>query len=175
MALATWGVDPSNPGEGLVRWRQQAGGRRCLRQGHLHRLVDSEIEYTHLALGSEPGPDNNIIGGYEFAGDAYAEKLGRNQTTGHYYRQSIQSVRCSGLAYKLTLIACRIFGCVYHDEQDFLSLGGAEGWSDGVLAVAASEIASQGKAISIAAGIDGHYGSWYAWILSRLVALTIPS
>ncbi|KAG8724912.1 hypothetical protein FRC09_012077 [Ceratobasidium sp. 395] len=83
----------------------------------------------------------------------------------------------SGVAYEQTLIAYRVFGCssaapndtligallrAYHGEKDILSLCGAEGWSDGVLAVTAAGTAGRGKVTNIAAGNDGYYGSWYA-------------
>lgn len=52
----------------------------------------------------------------------------------------------------------------YKDGNDVitLSLGGADGWTEAVSGVVASKIADQGRIVTIAAGNDGQYGSWYA-------------
>ncbi|KAG8792230.1 hypothetical protein FRC12_006748 [Ceratobasidium sp. 428] len=42
-----------------------------------HRLVDSGTDCTHPALSCEFGPDNNVVGGSEFVGDAYTNQPGR--------------------------------------------------------------------------------------------------
>ncbi|KAG8743915.1 hypothetical protein FRC12_014922, partial [Ceratobasidium sp. 428] len=51
----------------------------------------------------------------------------------------------------------------YKDGNDIitLSLGGADGWTEAVSGVVASRIADAGRIVTIAAGNDGQYGSWY--------------
>lgn len=50
-----------------------------------------------------------------------------------------------------------------NDGMDILtlSLGGADGWTESSASVVASKIARSGKVVTIAAGNDGGYGSWY--------------
>lgn len=52
----------------------------------------------------------------------------------------------------------------YNDGNDVItmSLGGADGWTEAVSGVVASCIADQGRIVTVAAGNDGQYGSWYA-------------
>ena len=49
------------------------------------------------------------------------------------------------------------------EGQDILtmSLGGADGWTESTSAVVSSRIAASGKVVTIAAGNDGSFGSWY--------------
>jgi len=42
-----------------------------------------------------------------------------------------------------------------------LSLGGVAGWTEGTASVVASRLVDQGKVLTIAAGNDGSFGSWY--------------
>jgi hypothetical protein len=42
-----------------------------------------------------------------------------------------------------------------------LSLGGADGWTEGMASVVASRLSDMGKIVTIAAGNDGAFGSWY--------------
>ena len=50
------------------------------------------------------------------------------------------------------------------DGQDILtlSLGGTDGWTESSSSVVASRIAASGKIVTIAAGNEGAYGSWYS-------------
>ncbi|KAB5588428.1 Minor extracellular protease vpr [Ceratobasidium theobromae] len=87
----------------------------------------------------------------------------------------------SGVAYESDINAYRIFGCSENatvpddilidsllrankDGNDVitLSLGGIAGWTESATSVVASRIADQGKIVTIAAGNEGEYGSWYA-------------
>ncbi|CAE6485798.1 unnamed protein product, partial [Rhizoctonia solani] len=85
----------------------------------------------------------------------------------------------SGVAYEAEINAYRVFGCdgsvpddilidsllrAYKDGNDIitLSLGGPDGWTEAVSGVVASRIAEKGRIVTIAAGNDGQYGSWYA-------------
>ncbi|KAJ1301871.1 hypothetical protein OPQ81_009098 [Rhizoctonia solani] len=85
----------------------------------------------------------------------------------------------SGVAYQSLINAYRVFGCngsvsddiiidsllrAYKDGNDVitLSLGGVDGWTEGVSGVVASKIADSGRIVTIAAGNDGDFGSWYA-------------
>ena len=49
------------------------------------------------------------------------------------------------------------------DGQDILtmSLGGTDGWTESTTSVLSSRIADMGKIVTIAAGNDGGFGSWY--------------
>ena len=42
-----------------------------------------------------------------------------------------------------------------------MSLGGADGWTESTSSVVSSRIAASGKVVTIAAGNDGGFGSWY--------------
>ncbi|KAK7035491.1 hypothetical protein VNI00_011784 [Paramarasmius palmivorus] len=85
----------------------------------------------------------------------------------------------SGVAYEATLTAYRVFGCTgvvtddvlvdallmgVRDGNDILtlSIAGPSGWSETTSSVVASRIASSGTVVTIAAGNQGEYGSWYA-------------
>ncbi|PBK95398.1 pyrolysin [Armillaria gallica] len=91
----------------------------------------------------------------------------------------INAYNISGVAYSSSISAYRIFGCEgyvtddviidalimgYKDGQDILtlSLGGAAGWTESTSSVVASRIAATGKIVTIAAGNDGSYGSWFS-------------
>ncbi|KIJ56964.1 hypothetical protein M422DRAFT_238550 [Sphaerobolus stellatus SS14] len=84
----------------------------------------------------------------------------------------------SGVAFEATIFSYRIFGCSGSVPDDIiieallqgqkdgmdimtLSLGGADGWTEGAATVVASRLADAGKIITIAAGNDGSFGSWY--------------
>lgn len=43
-----------------------------------------------------------------------------------------------------------------------LSLGGPDGWTEGVTGVVASRLAAKGKILTIAAGNDGSLGGWFS-------------
>ncbi|KAG8891560.1 hypothetical protein FRB99_003491, partial [Tulasnella sp. 403] len=85
----------------------------------------------------------------------------------------------TGVAPEAKLAAYRVFGCkgsvgddillqallrAYRDGNDIitLSIGGARGWTSTATAVVASRIAQAGRVVTIAAGNDGDFGSWYA-------------
>ncbi|KAG7446685.1 pyrolysin [Guyanagaster necrorhizus] len=91
----------------------------------------------------------------------------------------INAFNISGVAYSSSISAYRIFGCKgyvtddviidalimgYNDGQDILtlSLGGAAGWTESSSSVVASRIAASGTIVTIAAGNDGSYGSWFS-------------
>ncbi|PPR04383.1 hypothetical protein CVT26_004221 [Gymnopilus dilepis] len=84
----------------------------------------------------------------------------------------------SGVAFGASITAYRVFGCSgsvtddilvqalltgVKEGQDILtmSLGGADGWTEGTSSVVSSRIAGQGKIVTIAAGNDGAEGSWF--------------
>ncbi|KAF9264167.1 subtilisin-like protease [Marasmius fiardii PR-910] len=85
----------------------------------------------------------------------------------------------SGVAYSASLSSYRIFGCSgdttddiiieallqgQKDEQDVLnlSIGNADGWTEGMASVVASRIAAAGIVVTIAAGNDGASGAWFS-------------
>lgn len=51
----------------------------------------------------------------------------------------------------------------HDDNQDIitLSLGGSDGWTESTTSTVASRIARSGRIVTIAAGNDGEFGSWY--------------
>ncbi|KAG9127746.1 hypothetical protein FRC07_010198, partial [Ceratobasidium sp. 392] len=117
-----------------------------------------------------PQPDNDPLDQCEGHGTHVAGIIGANP--GNPYN-------ISGVAYEATINAYRVFGCkgtvsddvlidalvrAYNDGNDVinLSLGGPEGWTAGVTAVVSSKIAAAGRVVTISAGNDGEYGSWYA-------------
>lgn len=76
-------------------------------------------------------------------------------------------------------MSSRVFGCeggasddifidallrAYTDGNDIisLSLGGTQGWTSSPTSVVASRIAAKGRIVSVAAGNEGYFGSWYA-------------
>ncbi|KAJ6625831.1 subtilisin-like protease [Mycena sp. CBHHK59/15] len=84
----------------------------------------------------------------------------------------------SGVAPDATIFAYRIFGCAgsvtddvivdgllmgVKDGMDILtmSLGGADGWTEGTGSVVSSRIAATGKIVTVAAANDGASGSWF--------------
>ncbi|KAG8703544.1 hypothetical protein FRC12_018728 [Ceratobasidium sp. 428] len=116
-----------------------------------------------------PQPDNDPLDQCEGHGTHVAGIIGANPDN---------SFNISGVAYEATINAYRVFGCTgfvaddvliealeraYKDGNDIinLSLGGPEGWTAGVTSVVASRIAAAGRIVTISAGNDGEYGSWY--------------
>ncbi|KAG9048749.1 hypothetical protein FS837_012112 [Tulasnella sp. UAMH 9824] len=85
----------------------------------------------------------------------------------------------TGAAPGASLGGYRIFGCeggvsddilidalirAYKDGNDIISLllGGSQGWTSAPTSVVASRIAAKGRIVSVAAGNEGDFGSWYA-------------
>ncbi|KAG8979396.1 hypothetical protein FRC05_008381 [Tulasnella sp. 425] len=155
-------------------------------------IIDTGIDYLHPALGGGYGPGFKVSHGYDFVGDAYtgantpvpdkdpmdcqghgthvAGIVGANLDTNYNF---------TGAAPGALLGAYRVFGCdgsvsdevlidaliqAYKDGNDVLSLslGGPQGWTSAATAVVASRIAAKGRIVSIAAGNEGEFGSWYA-------------
>ncbi|KAG8732163.1 hypothetical protein FRC10_001188 [Ceratobasidium sp. 414] len=146
-------------------------------------IIDTGVDYTHPALGGKFGPGNKIVGGYDFVkhdGDPLDQCNGHGtHVAGIIGANPGSSFDISGVAYEATLNAYRIFDCkggasdavivealvrANRDGNDIitLSLGGANGWTEGVPSVVASRIARTGRIVTVAAGNDGEFGSWYA-------------
>ncbi|KAK0476848.1 subtilisin-like protease [Armillaria novae-zelandiae] len=141
------------------------------------------IDYTHPLLGGGFGPGFKVVGGYDLVGDNFdgtnapvpdPDPLDQCEAA-----DPINAYNISGVAYSSSISAYRIFGCKgfvtddviidalimgYTDGQDILtlSLGGAAGWTESASSVVASRIAATGKIVTIAAGNDGSYGSWFS-------------
>jgi subtilisin family serine protease len=51
----------------------------------------------------------------------------------------------------------------YEDGNDIitLSFAGISGWTESMSSVIASRIANEGRVVTLAAGNEGEYGSWY--------------
>ncbi|CAE7226259.1 unnamed protein product [Rhizoctonia solani] len=126
--------------------------------------------YTGRAGTPPPAPDNDPREQCNGHGTHVAGIIGANPNN---------SWNISGVAYEASINAYRVFGCdgsvpddilidsllrAYKDGNDVitLSLGGPDGWTEAVSGVVASRIADKGRIVTIAAGNDGQYGSWYA-------------
>ncbi|KIO19556.1 hypothetical protein M407DRAFT_16103 [Tulasnella calospora MUT 4182] len=155
-------------------------------------VIDTGIDYLHPALGGGYGGGFKVSHGYDFVGDDYtgantptpdedpmdcgghgthvAGIIGANLDTNYNF---------TGAAPGALLGGYRVFGCegsvsdevlidalcrAYKDGNDVLSLslGGPQGWTSTATAVVASRIAAKGRIVSIAAGNEGEFGSWYA-------------
>ncbi|CAE6403377.1 unnamed protein product [Rhizoctonia solani] len=127
-------------------------------------------DYTGRPGTPPPAPDNDPHDNCNGHGTHVAGIIGANPN-------NIWNI--SGVAYESEINAYRVFGCdgsvpddilidsllrAYKDGNDIitLSLGGPDGWTEAVSGVVASRIADKGRIVTIAAGNDGQYGSWYA-------------
>ncbi|CAA7260648.1 unnamed protein product [Cyclocybe aegerita] len=189
--------DPSIPADGqsthVLTGVDKLHAEGLLGEGIKIGILDTGIDYNHPALGNGFGPGHKVIGGFDFVGDAYTgenkpvpdpDPLDTCAGHGTHVAGIIGAdpgnpFNISGVAYKASICAYRVFGCRgfvtddvlvdallrgVSEGQDILtlSLGGAEGWTEGTATVVASRIAAQGKIVTIAAGNDGASGSWYA-------------
>ncbi|CUA76593.1 Minor extracellular protease vpr [Rhizoctonia solani] len=126
--------------------------------------------YTGRSGTPPPAPDNDPREQCNGHGTHVAGTIGANPNN---------PWNISGVAYEAEINAYRVFGCdgsvpddilidsllrAYKDGNDVitLSLGGPDGWTEAVSGVVASRIAEKGRIVTIAAGNDGQYGSWYA-------------
>ncbi|KAH7339260.1 peptidase S8/S53 domain-containing protein [Rhizoctonia solani] len=126
--------------------------------------------YTGQPGSPAPAPDNDPLDECNGHGTHVAGIIGANPNN---------PWNISGVAYESSINAYRVFGCdgsvpddilidsllrAYKDGNDVitLSLGGPDGWTEAVSGVVASRIADEGRIVTIAAGNDGAYGSWYA-------------
>ncbi|QRV93660.1 pyrolysin [Ceratobasidium sp. AG-Ba] len=125
--------------------------------------------YTGNAGTPAPVPDNDPLDQCNGHGTHVAGIIGANPNNPY---------NISGVAYESEINAYRVFGCdgsvpddilidsllrAYKDGNDVitLSIGGPDGWTEAVSGVVASRIADAGRIVTIAAGNDGQYGSWY--------------
>ncbi|KAI0051204.1 subtilisin-like protease [Auriscalpium vulgare] len=155
-------------------------------------IIDTGVDYTHPSLGGGFGPGFKIAGGYDFVGDAYEagstpqpDNDPLDQCNGHGTRVAGiigadpgNIFNISGVAYKSTLTAYKVFGCIgsvgddivvaallrgVADKQDILtlSLGAPSAWSTTTTSVVASRVAASGIIVTVAAGNNGASGGWY--------------
>ncbi|KAG9048751.1 hypothetical protein FS837_012114 [Tulasnella sp. UAMH 9824] len=155
-------------------------------------VIDTGIDYLHPDLGVGYGPGFKVSHGHDFVGDAYnggntpAPDEDPMDCQGHGTHVAgiiganlDKTYNFTGAAPDASLGAYRVFGCeggvsdevlidalirAYKDGNDILSLslGGPQGWTSAATAVVASRIAAKGRIVSIAAGNEGQFGSWYA-------------
>ncbi|KAG9048750.1 hypothetical protein FS837_012113 [Tulasnella sp. UAMH 9824] len=155
-------------------------------------VIDTGIDYLHPALGGGFGPGFKVSHGHDFVGDAYTggntpvpdedpmDCAGHGtHVAGIIGADTDKIYNFSGAAPRALLGGYRVFGCeggvssdilidallkAYTDGNDILSLslGGPQGWTSEASAVVASRIAANGRIVSIAAGNEGGFGSWYA-------------
>ncbi|KAI0633256.1 subtilisin-like protease [Trametes polyzona] len=149
------------------------------------------IDFTNPFLGGAFGPGNKVIGGFDFVGDNFRantpqpDPIPLDQCNGHGTHVAGiiganpgNPFNISGVAFKASINAYRVFGCTgsvgddiiieallrgVSDGNDILtmSLGGTDGWTESSSAVVSSRIAATGKIVTIAAGNDGGVGSWF--------------
>ncbi|QRV96028.1 pyrolysin [Ceratobasidium sp. AG-Ba] len=117
-----------------------------------------------------PQPDNDPLDQCSGHGTHVAGILGADPNNPY---------NISGVAYEASINAYRVFGCTGHTADDVviaalnraysdnndiisLSLGAPSGWSESTISVVASNIADKGRVVTIAAGNNGLFGSWYA-------------
>ncbi|KAG8738765.1 hypothetical protein FRC10_006482 [Ceratobasidium sp. 414] len=134
--------------------------------------------YTGLANTPPPKPDNDLAErayffqpldqcnghGTHVAGIIGANPNNPYNISGVAYEASINSYRvfgCTGSVPDDILIDALLRACKDGNDVITLSLGGADGWTEAVSGVVASRIADSGRIVTIAAGNDGAYGSWY--------------
>ncbi|KAL0952205.1 hypothetical protein HGRIS_008814 [Hohenbuehelia grisea] len=189
--------DPSDPrvppmGTHLMTGVDKLHAEGITGEGIKIGVIDSGIDYTNPALGGAKGSDQKVIGGYDFVGDKFdgsnkpsPDNDPREACNGHGTHVAGiiganpgNKFGISGVAYKASLAAYRVFGCsgsttdeilvqsmirAYNDGMDIitLSIGGVDGWTEGTGSVVGSRIAEQGRVVTIAAGNDGSMGSWY--------------
>ncbi|KAI0645827.1 subtilisin-like protease [Trametes meyenii] len=155
-------------------------------------IIDTGIDFTNPFLGGGFGPGFKVIGGFDFVGDNFTgantpepDDNPLDQCNGHGTHvggiigaNPGNPFNISGVAFKASINAYRIFGCAgsvgddiiidallrgVSDGNDVLtmSLGGTDGWTESSSAVVSSRIAATGKIVTIAAGNDGSVGSWF--------------
>ncbi|KAI8993986.1 subtilisin-like protease [Trametes punicea] len=154
-------------------------------------MKSAGVDYTNPFLGGGFGPGFKVIGGFDFVGDNFRTNTPQpdpdplDQCNGHGTHVAGiiganpgNPFNISGVAFKASINAYRIFGCTgvvgddiiveallrgVSDGNDILtmSLGGPDGWTEGTSSVVSSRIAATGKVVTIAAGNDGAKGSWY--------------
>ncbi|KAG9227173.1 hypothetical protein CCMSSC00406_0004288 [Pleurotus cornucopiae] len=145
-------------------------------------IVDTGVDYTHPSLGGKLGKGHKVIGGHDFVGDHYngtndptPDEDPLDQCSGHGTHSAGiigadpgNIFGISGVAYKASLgvyldistsvpLLLVIVGALiraYNDGMDVitLSLGGVDGWTEGMGSVVASRIASHGRVVIVAAG-----------------------
>ncbi|KAI0335098.1 subtilisin-like protease [Cubamyces sp. BRFM 1775] len=149
------------------------------------------IDFTNPFLGGGFGPGFKVIGGFDFVGDNFRantpvpDPIPLDQCNGHGSHVAGiiganpgNPFNISGVAFKASINAYRIFGCTGDVGDDIIieallrgvsdgnhiltmSLGGTDGWTESSSSVVSSRIAATGKIVTIAAGNDGAKGSWY--------------
>ncbi|KAG8929169.1 hypothetical protein FRC01_004741 [Tulasnella sp. 417] len=154
-------------------------------------VIDTGVDYLHPALGGGFGKGFKVSFGTDLVGDAYTganapapdndpmDCAGHGTHVAGTIGASTNEYNFTGAAPLADIGAYRVFGCegssgddviiaaltqAYKDGADILSLslGGAQGWSEAPSSVVASNIAAKGRIVTIAAGNDGTYGSFYA-------------
>ncbi|EIN11775.1 subtilisin-like protease [Punctularia strigosozonata HHB-11173 SS5] len=117
-----------------------------------------------------PVPDNDPLDQCNGHGTHVAGIIGANPGN---------EFNISGVAYESTIFSYRLFGCSGSVSDDIIveallrgvsdgmniltmSLGGADGWTESSSSVVSSRISATGRIVTIAAGNDGAFGSWYS-------------
>ncbi|PVF96577.1 subtilisin-like protein [Serendipita vermifera] len=161
-------------------------------QGVKIGIIDTGVDYTNPYLGGGFGPNFVVKGGYDFVGDAYD---GSNSpvpdndpldtcyghgthVAGIIAAQPGNIYNVTGVAYKSSIYAYRVFGCkgvvtdsivvdalmkAYKDGNDVItmSLGSPSGWASSTTGVVASRIARKGRVVTASLGNTGDIGAWY--------------
>lgn len=151
-------------------------------------LLMISTDYTHPALGGGFGPGFKVEKGYDLVGDDYfgtdpqpdsdpmdtCEGHGTH-VAGIIAASSSNPFNVTGVAPDATIYAYRVFSCfgytdlvilleaterAFNDGADIitLSLGQNSPWSTEIFSALASNMAEQGRVLTIAAGNDGNGG-----------------
>ncbi|PWN51539.1 subtilisin-like protein [Violaceomyces palustris] len=154
-------------------------------------VIDTGVDWTHPALGGCFGPGCKVSSGWDLVGDDYDGTNDPQPDRDPFSQCGPHGTHVAGIIvaddprYSLRGVApaaelsmYRVFGCeggtaddmlmkgmerAYEDGADVLSIsiGSPAGWTDTPTAKMASNVAAQGKAVSVAAGNDGSVGMFF--------------
>ncbi|KAF9526557.1 pyrolysin [Crepidotus variabilis] len=135
-----------------------------------HKIVGGyDFVGDNFTGSNEPVPDNDPLdqcGGHgtHVAGIIGAIPGNQFNTSGVAYDSEIYAYRvfgCDGFVPDDVLIDALLRGVKDGNHIITLSIGGADGWTEGATSVVASRIAKSGKIVTIAAGNDGSAGMFF--------------
>ncbi|KAG8906709.1 hypothetical protein FRB99_006307 [Tulasnella sp. 403] len=160
-------------------------------QGVKVGIIDTGVDYLHPALGGGFGKGFKVSHGYDFVGDAYdgtntpipdddpMDCEGHGTHVSGIVGANLNEYNFTGVAPRANLGMYRVFGCDGGTPDDILikaierafsdgnhvislSLGGASGWTEAPTSVVCQRVAQAGRVVTVAAGNDGAYGTYYA-------------